>query len=402
MTSSHRSASQKHPTHTPTGEIVTRLQERGVAIVETPLCDDSMRLSTRHKMDDMLSCMNEFKRPDEILQSMLVAECYNHTKGIKKVDMIKPDPAHTFVMGGFSALGNPSSFHNMVVRDLRQVCMLAMVPLMSGVASRQESAEGWKLEQLVDRLMVRPSNWGPGNESWHRDSSPSADPSDLVFGGWLNMDDAPQMFSCVPGSHADDDAVGKNTGFELLHKVHDAERVAACSRNKEMVSVPPGCIVVFYDRILHEVTSHTRRNMQYRLFTGWRLTRQSSPLNTKPSMFAQQAAMPLKSNQLPPMYAKLHRTNWIDRLAEFSTAFYDSMLVEDVVSKGDNKGRTFRRIERFLPSLAELGLPLYPVYTQEELSMHVPAQEWTLRTVDGEHKTVHLYPDHETKRRRID
>lgn len=111
----------------------------------------------------------------------------------------KPD-AQEYVMGGFSAFGNPASFHNNFVRKVRQWAMYSAV---SGLWRDYIPAykAGYKLEQCIDRMMLRPKGKAPSAESWHRDEAINSGKNDQVFGGWINLDSAPQFFNCVPRSH---------------------------------------------------------------------------------------------------------------------------------------------------------------------------------------------------------
>src|SRR4029077_13121294 len=97
-----------------------------------------------------------------------------------------------YVGGGFGALGNPSSFHNECVRQLRLRMMMTAVPLFATFESQRPGGmPPRKLEQLLDRMLYRPPKDKPTAESWHRDISvhleafrgPNIDLADVVFGG---------------------------------------------------------------------------------------------------------------------------------------------------------------------------------------------------------------------------
>lgn len=77
-------------------------------------------------------------------------------------------------MGGFSALGNPASFHNMVVRRFREWAHAIVVDeVFRDVVGEMSSAEfpEWKLEQKVERLTIRNAGKTPSRECWHRDEA---------------------------------------------------------------------------------------------------------------------------------------------------------------------------------------------------------------------------------------
>ena len=102
-----------------------------------------------------------------------------------------------YVGGGFGALGNPSSFHNELVRQLRLRIMMSAVPLFSTyeAQARKGKRRYAILEQLLDRMLFRPAKDKPTAESWHRDISlhleefrgANIDEGDIVFGGWIEF-----------------------------------------------------------------------------------------------------------------------------------------------------------------------------------------------------------------------
>jgi len=213
--------------------------------------------------------------------------------------------------------------------------------------------------------MVRPV--GAAAETWHRDESPTARDDDLIFGGWINMDNHPQIFSCNAGSHKG--LVG-NGGFE---KVVDKGEIEACNQRRVHVVVPPGFILMFNQNILHEVVADKHSYASYRLFTSWRITKSSAPLiPTILDELGGQKVVTLKSGQVPPMWAKLHWTNWVDKLETYSESFHPSCLEKEGVKSGKNKGREVTRVQRHLRGLVEYGFELYPGYTARELRLHTP------------------------------
>lgn len=87
---------------------------------------------------------------------------------------------HLYVKGGFGALGNPASFHNKFVRDVRlevfekvAAVFKELLPIEADVLKDSSRKSDRKLEEVLDRMRVFP----PGNkvmaESWHRDLSPT-------------------------------------------------------------------------------------------------------------------------------------------------------------------------------------------------------------------------------------
>jgi hypothetical protein len=271
------------------------------------------------------------------------------------------------VLGGFSALGNPSSFHNPAVRELRRIIHPIVRNIMQDYAP-----EGSNFEQIIDRMMIRPAGVSPSRESWHRDEAPSAHDDDMVFGGWVNLDAKNQFFSCVPETHL---ATRGNEGFHVLSKEVHAE----LNKNRFKVCIPPGHLLIFHEHIIHEVNATKLKYDSVRLFLGWRVTKSISPLHDDIlKRLEDQDVMKLKSNQEPPMYARLHWTNWRGRLDEFSrTNLNDYCQTERVLTRKDGTNETYivpltEPKTRKMYSLTELGLPLYEPYTHDEIMMHLP------------------------------
>lgn len=260
------------------------------------------------------------------------------------------------VLGGFAALANAASFHNPFVRKVRLEIMkivesLKVIPMIS---------EKHKLAQIIDRMLYRKKGQTPTRESWHRDESKKTLSDDVVYGGWVNFDSTSQYFSCVPGSHR---AYGSRTqgGFVML----DPQTVDKSL--KKMVEIKPGNLLIFDEDLVHEVLATACENDMCRLFIGWLVTRSKNTIIPEMERILQdQAVVPLKSGQIPPMYAKLHWTNWHERLIAFSEG-----IVDDCVEEKERKGITIRVVLRHMKSLSELGV-MYPPYEKEEKDILYP------------------------------
>ena len=197
------------------------------------------------------------------------------------------------VEGGFAGLATPSSFHNQCVRKIRMAAHVAV--LRSGVVPIPNDCA---FEQISDRLMIRRSRKTPGAEMWHRDAATFAKPGDIVYGGWVNLDRyLPQYFSCCPGT-ANEIEDGRNYGFD---PIPDTEAPANIRRSVR-IEIPPGHIMIFNERTIHEVLaiSSPPGVTKARLFMGWRSTRSADPIT--PNLYQRlinQEALPLKSGQHP-------------------------------------------------------------------------------------------------------
>lgn len=270
------------------------------------------------------------------------------------------------VMGGFSAFGNPASFHNNTVRDLRQLVYNNVKPFFAIYESDREKPRSF--EQIVDRLMIRPSGKKPTAESWHRDVCPETYDGDTIFGGWLNLDDEPQYFTCCPGSHIED-TTGENKGFALIKK----EDKAFWKARSVTIEIPPGHLIIFNENIVHTVLSKAFKHTVYRLFMGWRLTYSIfSLLRDQEEKFEKQGVMQLKSHQMPRVYPKLYWVNWKSKLEPFRKTFRKRCRIKLRCKKEGKKYYLPHELNSHMKSLREYGLKMYKPYTKQELNMHKP------------------------------
>ena len=346
----------------------------------------------------------------------------------KDEEMFEPDPdgfqkganqnASSFenddffpVEGGFAALGNSSSFHNGFVRKLRMAAHVAVVE------SRQVPiASDENFEQVADRLMVRRSEKNPTAEAWHRDEAKFAVPGDTVYGGWVNLDtNRTQVFSMVPYSANEVD--GQNKGFSQIHESEHVDLV----RRSFRVEVPPGDILIFNERTIHEVVARPLKPSEKtgksgselarcRLFFGWRTTKASEPIT--PNLLARlqaQEALPIKSGQHvhpnpppgaltdypgpPAMYSKLHPTNFPLLLKRLASHLKPAATDLYKYQPGGKQAQRFPNglvaPKLYMPSLKELNaadpsIRMYEPYSNEEMSILYPSRTWkNLRRLDG-------------------
>lgn len=263
-----------------------------------------------------------------------------------------------YILGGFSALGNPSSFHNMFVRNVRKDLYKKVKPLFFNFFPDRN------IEILFDRMLFRKKGKTPSRESWHRDISPSKIENDIIFGGWINFDDNSNYFSCIPYSHKRNN---NKEGFSKIQK--DSEEYINLEKMKIKVEVKPGYAILFFQNIIHEVLNTKLKYDSYRLFHGIRITDSNDPLYPKNNIIKNQEVPPLPSGQIPPMYAKLHWTNWLDKLEDFSNNFHENCK-ECIYRKSTNT--THNIIQRFMKSLKEYNMIMYEKYSYEEIIIYFP------------------------------
>jgi len=168
---------------------------------------------------------------------LLLGVCRAFDDAIRAFPEFKPG-ADAYVMGGFGTLANPVSFHNILVRRVREWCVHAAVEGLWRDYVDKPGRRGAKLEQIIDRMRLRPRGTKPISESWHRDEAilPAGHEQDETFGGWINLDDTLQFFHCVPGTYTQPCDANKK-GFATIA---DKELKAKYKAAYERVEIPPG------------------------------------------------------------------------------------------------------------------------------------------------------------------
>ena len=269
-------------------------------------------------------------------------------------------PTTNYVLGAFGALANGSSQHHPEVRKLRSAVYGYMCPLFA------ESFPGNYIELIPDRFSIRNQDQPISAESWHQDSSAEIGPNDVIYGGYLNLDERQtQYFSCIPGSHTEPT---DGEGFAKMSK----EKTKALNARREIIPVPPGCIILFNEKTVHEIARRKIKEAKsYRQYFKWRISEfPVSTLGQDAVMHAvlNQAPFPLHAigaTPNPPMYGQMHVIHWGERIEEFSKNVHDVFL-----SPPNKKGQVF--VQRFMKSLRESGCEMFPDYIEDEIGMLFP------------------------------
>jgi hypothetical protein len=275
-------------------------------------------------------------------------------------EFVVSNPDTLFVMGAFGALAHASSYHHPEARRLRAAVYAHMGPLFATIYA------GRYLELIPDRFSIRNQDQPIGTESWHQDMTAEIGPNDIIYGGYVNMDERQtQYFSCIPGSHAEP---SDGEGFAKMSK----EKTKALNERRVIIAVPPKCAMIFNENTIHEIARRKiKEQKSYRQYFKWRIS--ESPISTLGEdaiMHAVdlQAPFPLHAvgrTPNPPMYGKMHLIHWGDRIAEFSENIHEAFLCPP-----NKKGQVF--VKRFMTSLFESGCEPFPAYTEEEIGMLFP------------------------------
>jgi hypothetical protein len=276
----------------------------------------------------------------------------------------------------FGALGNPSSFHNELVRELRLRYGIETIDL----AKKINQLQGTDLNyfQFFDRMCYRRKGTTLGAESIHKDVlvHEKVGKNDSIFGGWLNLSDKSQFFCCQPGTHKD-----KGSGGEFA-KIFSEREISEFNKNKKLIRVKPGHIIIFYQNITHEVHGSKIKEDSIKWFTGFALTENNSHFFSNQNEIIESQGVPfLPSGMFPTMYFD---NNWRyekqrQSLTEWSQkTFINTCLVDETVKSGSYKGNTYKVVDKKMKSLEEYSLPLYPEYKEFERSLLKPNKEWLL------------------------
>ena len=279
----------------------------------------------------------------------------------------------TYVMGGFSALGNASSFHNPFVRFLRLHAMRAVYPTFKTVTARldEPGATPLLLSEIIDRMLYRPAGVKPSKDTWHRDIKPQQDDDETIYGGWINTSNENQYLSCVLMTHTDEPNPRDPKGFA---KITDKRLIAQYETDKTKIEVPPGAILIFNERMVHEVLADVKPYPVRRVFLAWMTTSRRGE-HFPPQVdedLRDQAVVQIKSGQIPTLFSKMHTVFHLKKLAKWAEETFVLQMLHEETQGPDAKqmpNETFKLPYMVAYSLRVLRLPLYEAYKPHEVAI---------------------------------
>ena len=237
------------------------------------------------------------------------------------------------------------------------------------------------LEVLIDRNLYRTPDRKVSAEDWHQDLPDKKamlklgkviDPEDIVYGGWLNLDSFNQYFMGIKGTQKDNYTADGFARITKERKPHYKRLAKAQGK----ICIPPGCLIIFYESIVHNVTHNKIEHPMHRQFIGWRVTKHTQPyFPDTVQRCKDQVPIRLKSGQEPPMYSRMHLTNWIERLEKWSENIKDEFCYIHTVRSGKLAGKTFRICKRYLNQTSYFSLP----YEQHELDLLKPSRTFQVK-----------------------
>jgi len=317
-----------------------------------------------------------FKNPQQMMRDDEKFEYFDTEYKLKSAQAM-------FVGGGFAALGNPASFHNQFARKLRArihqhvINMIFKPPLMSHT--------DLKFEQVIDRMLFRRADQTVSAENWHRDQAKLATVGDDIFGGWINLDlkddvknySGNQIFSAAPGTH--NEVGNQNHGFKTIKKKDRGKY----NKKRKRIVIPPGHILVFYERLVHEVATNNTENTKkdrFRLFLGWRLTTEStSIIPDLPERLTNRKSLLLKSGQHARMTPRTYISNHGAKGEAWSQKYikegllYTHTFGKDALKSGYSRNIVHEVINEGIDELVpEDELVNFPEYSENEQALYQP------------------------------
>lgn len=260
---------------------------------------------------------------------------------------VDSDIKYPYVPGSYGAFRNPSNFHCHFARVMRSG--------VHGPAKNAVGEEGKYFAQLFDSMSLRYTGSEFKGESWHRDSNPMAG---VIYGGWVNLDDTPQYFRCVP-----DSATKTGMGFASEQQPSiDIQRT---------IEIPPGNMILFRQDILHCILKSKNAYDSYRFYVGFRISDTPDSIYDTNAIIDNQSTPPLPSGETPAMFSQNHNSC----LLYSHTIPWSECIVKDWIKEVRNVGED--GVEFFLcPRHVSHGLTHYGFgytqYTDEEKSIMMP------------------------------
>lgn len=364
-----------------------------VEIVSNPATQPIIRLPTDIQMRDLL---NPQKGYVVIPYPITIRNRFNIQSFLQEQrEFVNVDPNQLFVLGGFGALGNPSSFHHPLKRRLMNDIYDFIKPKFQELFQFFEDHTEYKyLSMIPDRFCIRRNDQEVSAETWHKDQSLTKEMAGntIIFGGWINLDTSiTQRFSCAENElimPKDSTAYYENNAS----KGYTPQQSEALNQKRKTIEIPPGHILLFNELLTHEVIKSKSKSKydptktSYRCFTKWIVRTTSDPYWSRERLrnyFSQQTQIGMSIYQADaPMYASAHSSTAIDKNIEFSNQLLPQFRTRELHSKkfGDvmvidrylGRGNTSKNDNKPREGLTNWGLA-FPEYTQSEKQIYIPS-----------------------------
>lgn len=301
-----------------------------------------------------LNGVSVYPIPDDLLQNFDIQKYLKEQK-----EYIDIDDNTEFIISNFGAHGNPSSQHHPIAREFR----LGMFHYIKRALENDAEFSEKYLQCLPDRFSQRFRK--PPKEAWHKDVSIdySIFTNSKILGGWANLDETDQFFSCIIGSHLES-APGE--GFSKLSK----DNKKLYNSRRTVVRIPPGHAISFDEKITHEIADVKLMGVSRRLYMKYHISsdsRTAFDVDVIQRAIQTQGVFQMNQWKSMPMYEKIHLVFWSDKLVEFSKNIKPVFL-----AKPNKKGNVY--VQRYMISLLEAGVGMFPEYREEEIAILFPVK----------------------------
>lgn len=302
----------------------------------------------------ILNGVSVYPIPDGLLQNFNIQKYLQEQK-----EYINIDDNTEFIISNFGAHGNPSSQHHPLVRDFR----MKMFHFLKRSLESDAEYSGKYLQCLPDRFSQRFRK--PSKEAWHKDVSIDRNvfTNSKILGGWANLDETDQFFSCIIGSHLEP-APGE--GFAALSK--DNKKLYKARRT--IVRIPPGHAISFDETVTHEIADVKLTGVSRRLYMKYHISsdsRSAFDVDVIRRAVETQGLFQMNQWNSMPMYEKIHPMFWNAQLVEFGKNIKPVFL-----AKPNKKGNVY--VQRYMISLLEAGVGMFPEYREEEIEILFPVK----------------------------
>lgn len=300
----------------------------------------------------ILNGVSTYPIPNGLIENFNIHKYLSEQK-----EYVHIDENTQYVMSNFGAHGNPSSFHHPEVREFR----LAVFTFIKQSLQQNENFSHKYIQLLPDRFSQRFRP--PSKEAWHRDVSIDYNelPNSVILGGWINLDETDQFFSCIIGSHVEPDP---GEGFAKLSK----DNAKLYKSRKSIIRIPPGHGISFDEKIVHEIANVKLTCVSLRLYMKYHISSDNvSAIDPKiiHEAIQTQGVFPMNKWNFMPIYDKVHVMFWNKELVEFSKNIRPEFL-----AKTNKNGHIY--VQRFMISLLESGVGMFPEYRDEEIEILFP------------------------------
>jgi len=317
------------------------------------------------------------------------------------------------VLGGVGYNPLASVYYHPNMRALHQKAYEKVIPVLKQVFSDQP---GLFYSMTPDRAMFRVTGQQDSLNPatlWHQDAAPNALDDDYIFGGWISLTDEEQMLRLIPGTANENHPLfqilgrqkANGEGFAIFDKV-DRQRVQAYWSEhhgpKDDIRIPPGHIVVFFEKGVHTVyknktlktlktlpkksESKVAKGPMIRVHTSFVVSKSDVPLHDRPLLratkkekkknmllvqhFKDQRLVPVRSGQDTETFNGHHVRFHKQKIADLSKTFSEPCLI--------NKHGSLV-VRQTLPSMKELfdlsgcAIQMHPEMTEEEIAIFIPS-----------------------------